>query len=111
MAYSIDPNAPWFHGSNLKLTTLRTGSTVTQWRELAEAFSHKPTLLCCEDNGSIFHNGIEHGFLYVVDEPVELDNTVYQHPQSTLEPGMEFLTRRELRLKLLCELSMGPAQA
>lgn len=111
MAYPVDPNAPWFHGSNVKLTTLRTGSTVTQWRELAEAFSHKPSTLYYEDDGSIFHNGTEPGFLYVVDEPVELDNTVYQHPRSTMEPGMEFLTRRELRLKLLCELPVNPDQA
>lgn len=111
MAYPIDPNAAWFHGSNLRLTTLRTGSTVTQWRELAEAFSHKPTSLCYEDDGSISHNGVEPGFLYVIDEPVELDDAVYQHPRTSMEPGMEFLTRRELRLKLLCELPAEPDNA
>lgn len=28
----------------MEFTTLKEGSTITQWKELAEAFSHKPTL-------------------------------------------------------------------
>ena len=36
---------------------MRKGSTVTQWRALAEAFSHKPTELGYDDNGIITHNG------------------------------------------------------
>ena len=53
MKLTIDPNGTWYHGSNRVFTELRAGSTVTQWRELAEAFSHKPTGLGYDDDGVI----------------------------------------------------------
>ena len=62
MNIEIDNNKPWYHGTNLVLDTLRTGSTITQWKELAEAFSH---------------------------------------PQTVMDPNVEFLSKRPLRLKLL----------
>ena len=70
MNITIDPNGTWYHGSDAQFSELRTGSTITQWRALAEAFSHQPKVLCCEDDGSIIHNGKKHGYLYVIDEPV-----------------------------------------
>jgi hypothetical protein len=39
----VDPAQIWYHGSPLELTTLHEGSTITQKRELARIFSHKPT--------------------------------------------------------------------
>ena len=57
MELKIDPNGIWYHGSNMIFTELREGSTVTQWRELAEAFSHRPGRLSYDDNGVIFHDG------------------------------------------------------
>jgi hypothetical protein len=35
-----DYNKAWYHGSPLELKILRKGSTITQDRELAMAFSH-----------------------------------------------------------------------
>ena len=104
MEIIIDPKGTWYHGTNLHLTELRTGSTITQWRELAEAFSHQPTQLSSDDDGRISHNGQEKGYLYVIDEPIAVGVDVYQHPQTTMYPNAEFLTKRPLKLKLLCEL-------
>lgn len=89
----------WYHGSNQLFTQLRAGSTVTRWRALAEAFSHKPDTLCIQDDGSILHNGSAAGYLYEVltDSPDDL----YPHPRSTMEPGLEYLTSRPLPVRLM----------
>ena len=104
MEIKIDPMGTWYHGSNLVLTELMTGSTITQWKELAEAFSHKPTRLSYDDNGVISQNGEEKGYLYVIDEPITVDIDIYQHPRTVMDKNAEFLTKRPLRLKLLYEL-------
>lgn len=93
--------AVWYHGSNISLTHLRAGSTITKDSALAEAFSHKPAVLCRDDDGTILHTGTEHGFLYCIDEPVAEGVDCYQHPRSSMEPGLEFLTARPLRLRLI----------
>ena len=54
MVIKIEPEGIWYHGSNQVFTELRPNSTVTQWKELAEAFSHQPTRLSYDDNGVIF---------------------------------------------------------
>ena len=104
MIIEINPDGKWYHGTNLQFDELRTGSTITQWRELAEAFSHKPHHLSYNDDGVISHDGTEKGYLYVIDEPVEVDVDVYQHPRTSMDPNAEFLTKRPLKLKLVCEL-------
>lgn len=74
---------------------------------LAEAFSHKPSALGYDDYGddrSIVHNGSAKGYLYIVDEPIEVGADIYQHPRTTMDEGAEFLTRRPLRVKLIAEL-------
>lgn len=100
MTYPINIINPWYHGTNLQLDILTEGSTVTQWKELAEAFATKPSRL---EYGEIFspivHNGTEKGMLYIVDEPVRLDIDIYQHPRSAMNGGVELLTKRPLRLK------------
>lgn len=98
MRLTIDPDAPWYHGSNLEFAVLREGSTITQWKALAEVFAQKPTMLCIEDDGSIWHNGTEPGILYVIDEPIVLGADVYPHPRTTMEENAEFLTMRPLRV-------------
>lgn len=45
MNFQIDPAGVWYHGSDRIFDLLAAGSTVTQWRELAEAFSYKPKYL------------------------------------------------------------------
>ena len=104
MKLTIDPEGTWYHGSNKIFTELRENSTVTQWRELAEAFSHKPTSLAYDDDGRIIHNGTEKGYLYIIDEPVTVGTDVYQHPRTTMDANAEFLTRRPLKVKLIREL-------
>ena len=100
MSYPVDMRKVWYHGSNLELDILLEGSTITQWKELAEAFATKPTMLGYEEIFSeIFHNGKEKGILYIIDEPLEMDRDIYQHPRTTMDKGVEFLTKRPLRLK------------
>ena len=105
MEIKIDPNGLWYHGSNVLFDVLRTGSTITQWRTLAEAFSHKPTALGYEDDGTITHNGSEPGYLYVIDEPVTVGVDIYPHPRTTMDENAEFLTGRPLKIKLLGEIT------
>lgn len=104
MKIEIHPDGIWYHGSNVHFDTLREGSTITQLRALAEAFSHKPTALGYDDDGVIVHNGTEQGYLYVIDEPIRVDEDVYQHPRTTMDPGAEFLTKRPLKVRLIGEV-------
>ncbi len=96
----IDYTQPWYHGSPFGLTTLRVGSTITQRCDLARVFSHKPTIVCCEDDGRIKHNGTQPGYLYIIDETVSPED-IEAHRRTTMEPGDEWLTHRELRVRLL----------
>ncbi|NLS79196.1 MAG: hypothetical protein GXY76_18260 [Chloroflexi bacterium] len=93
---------PWYHGSPLELTILRAGSTITQDRALASAFSHKPTLLCIEDDGTIRHNGTQPGILYRIAEELG-EGDMHPHPRTTMAPGLEWLTTRELRLEPIAD--------
>jgi len=86
--------AVWFHGSPAELTELRVESAVTPERALAEAFSHKPTLVSTDAAGTIRHNGRADGYLYRVAEPVHADDVA--HGQ-----GPEWHTRRHLRVVLV----------
>lgn len=106
MKNEINPNGIWYHGSNNKFEILREGSTITQWKELAEAFSHQPSGLEYDDDGIIQHNGIEKGYLYIIDEPIVVDADVYQHPTTTMEWNAEFLTKKPLKVKLIEELDV-----
>ena len=38
MQLAIDRNGIWYHGSDQLFSELRANSTITPWRELAEAF-------------------------------------------------------------------------
>ena len=104
MKIKIKSDGIWYHGSNVIFSELRTNSTITQWKELAEAFSHKPSCLGYDDDGTIFHNGTEKGYLYIIDEPITVGVDVYQHPRTTMDENAEFLTKRPLKVKLICEL-------
>ena len=66
MDIKIDKNGTWYHGSNIRFEVLKKGSTITQWKALAEAFSHQPSGLGYDD--------------------------------------AEFLTKRDLKVKLIEEL-------
>ena len=104
MKIVIQPNGVWYHGSNKIFAELKTNSTITQWRELAEAFSHQPSGLGYDDNGVISHNGTEKGYLYIIDEPIVVGEDICQHPRTTMDENAEFLTKRPLKVKLISEL-------
>ena len=104
MKIEINPNGVWYHGSNVLFSNLRINSTITQRQELAEAFSHQPSVLGYDDDGVISHNGVEKGYLYIIDEPVDLLNDIYKHPRTTMDENAEFLTKRPLKVKMICEL-------
>ena len=104
MKITIKPDGIWYHGSNQLFTVLRANSTITQWKELAEAFSHQPDRLSYDDDGVIHHNGTEKGYLYMIDEPIAAGVDVCQHPRSSMDENAEFLTKRSLKVKLICEL-------
>ena len=99
-----DARKPWYHGSPLRLTSLRAGSTITQDRELARVFSHKPPLVVqdIDDAGNrrIKHAGRQPGLLYRIAEELQ-PGDVYPHPQTTMAPGQEWVTTRELRVQLI----------
>ena len=104
MKLEIQPDGTWYHGSNKIFSELKANSTITQWKELAEAFSHQPSGLGYDDNGVISHNGTEKGYLYMIDEPITVGVDVYQHPRTTMDENAEFLTKRPLKVKMICEL-------
>jgi len=94
-----DHSKPWYHGSPLKLKVLRKGSTITQDRDLARIFSHKPTIVSISDRG-MKHDGSTPGFLYQIAEEIR-EGDIYPHPRSSMEEGKEWLTARELRVELI----------
>ncbi len=104
MKIEIQPDGIWYHGSNKIFSELKTDSTITQWKELAEAFSRQPSWLGYDDNGVISHNGTVKGYLYIIDEPIIVGVDIYQHPRSMMDENAEFLTKRPLKVKMICEL-------
>ena len=104
MNITIKQDGIWYHGSNQRFAVLRENSTVTQWKELAEAFSHQPSRLSYDDNGEIHHNGTQNGYLYIIEEPISAGTDNYQHPGTSMDENAEFLTKRPLKVKLIREL-------
>ena len=104
MKTEIKSNGIWYHGSNNIFSKLRIGSTIPQWKELAEAFSHQPSFLEYDDNGVIRHNGTEKGYLYIIDEPIAIGVDIYRHPRTTMDENAEFLTKRPLKVRMICAL-------
>lgn len=98
--WQVDWNAPWFNGSDKEFDVLRPGSTVTQWRALAEAFSHQPTSLWIDGNDRIGHSGMRDGLLYTIDEHVRPEDLA-PVPNSTMASGLEWQTLRPLRVRLI----------
>lgn len=92
----------WFHGSQQRITVLRAGSSITQEIAIARIFSHRPSLVSQFGDGRIKHDGSTPGYLYIVDEPITQDD-MYPHPHPINSSKWEWLTRRELRLRLIAQ--------
>jgi hypothetical protein len=105
----FDPKQSWYHGSPLELSILNTGSTITQKRELARIFSHKPSIVSISDDGQIRHNGTISGYLYLITDEIQSQDVI-PHPQTTMSDGDEWLTTCELHLQLLCTTDVISAE-
>ena len=98
---SCDYGRPWYHGSPERLAVLREGSWVTQFREMAKAFSHKPSCISLDDNcRAVKHDGKLPGYLYEVSEAVGPDDVTYL--PNTAQTHWQ--TQRELQVRLVAEL-------
>ncbi len=40
----------------------------------------------------------------MIDEPIVVGVDIYQHPKTTMDKNAEFLTKRPLKVKMICEL-------
>ncbi len=97
----------WFHGSPLKLETLRKGSPITRNEKLAQVFSTRPGIVSASYDGTIKHNGKSKGRVYKVADRVTSDD-IYEHPGSSMNKGWECLTKKEFKLEFLYEVSPSP---
>ena len=95
-----DYTLTWYHGSQQELTTLRVGSSITQNRNVAKAFSHRPALLTQSEGGTVKHDGATPGYLYTVADEIGPDD-VRPHPHPVNATRWEWLTNRELKLELI----------
>ena len=96
----FDYTLTWYHGSQQELTTLRIGSSITQNRNVAKAFSHKPSLLTQSEGGTVKHDGVTPGYLYIVADKIGPED-VRPHPHPVNVTRWEWLTNRELKLELI----------
>ena len=96
----FDYSLTWYHGSQQKLTTLKVGSSITQNKIVAKAFSHRPSLLTQSRGSTVKHDGVTPGYLYTVADEIGPDD-VYPHPHPINATRWEWLTNRELKLKLI----------
>lgn len=104
-----DFSQTWYHGSQQALTELRAGSSITQNRSLAKAFSHRPSLVTLSDPSesladglNVKHDGVTPGFLYTVSEAIGPED-INPHPHPANADGWEWLTRRKMKLKFIEE--------
>ena len=107
----VDYRCTWYHGSQQRLTQLRAGSSITQNRDVAKAFSHRPSKVAMSYGGDgepgihdwkVRHDGFTPGFLYVVSDEVG-PGDVRPHPHPANASRFEWLTKRDLRLELIEE--------
>ncbi len=96
----FDYTLTWYHGSQQKLTTLSVGSSITQDKTVAKAFSHRPSMLTQSGGGTVKHDGATPGYLYTVVDEIG-PNDVYPHTHPVNATRWEWLTNRELKLELI----------
>ena len=99
----------WYHGSQQRLSTLRAGSSVTQNKSVAKAFSHRPSIVSWSDEGDIKHDGSTPGYLYLVAAAIGPDD-VRPHPSPVNADRWEWLTEREVALELIEETTVIPSE-
>ena len=91
----------YYHGSPYKIETLKEGFDFTPFKELAISFGSKPSHISIND-GKVSHDGIKYPvYLYQIDEDIKHEEDFINHPNSAFDKGMEFRTKRDLKLKLI----------
>ena len=77
---------------------------MTPFKELAKAFSHKPTCISISDDDflKVRHDGKINGYLYVISEP--LSNEDLRELEGTDQSHWE--TTRELEIKLVSDVPL-----
>lgn len=91
----------YYYGSPYRIEKLAENSDFTPFKELAIAFGSKPSHITINE-GKVIHDGITYPvYLYQIDEKIEIDKDFTNHPNSAFGVGMEFRTKRELKLKLI----------
>lgn len=91
----------YYYGSPYKIEKLAENYDFTPFKELAIAFGSKPSHISINE-GKVIHDGITYPvYLYQIDEKIEIGKDFINHPNSTFEVGMEFRTKREIKLKLI----------
>ncbi|MDD3383692.1 MAG: type II toxin-antitoxin system RelB/DinJ family antitoxin [Bacilli bacterium] len=94
----------YYYGSSNPIEYLKKGSDITPCKELAIAFSHKPSFVTI-DGPNIFHDGeVKPSYLYIVDEPLVKDIDFTQHEDSAFHTGFELKVKRDIKLKLIDKL-------
>lgn len=109
MADNWNYDLPWYHGSQQELTTLRVGSSITQDRDIARIFSHRPGISTVEDDGTHKHNGTAPGFLHIADEPITAED-VDPHPHPINASKWEWLTKRAIKVRLIEQPALRAAE-
>lgn len=94
-----DCNRTWYHGSQLgDLRELSAGSAVSPSRDVARAFSHRPTLVSAGHR--VRHDGRVGGFLYRVSEPLRAEDLDCPEFAGN-EDRVEWHVQRPVRVELL----------
>jgi len=71
-------------------------------RETGEVFSGKPSMVSVSDDGKIRHNGKSKGRVYRIADKVTTHD-IYEHPESSMKKGWEWVTKKEFKLEFLYE--------
>ena len=91
----------YYHGSPYKIDTLKEGFDFTPFKELTISFGSKPSHISINE-GKVSHDGIKYlVYLYQIDEVIKPEEDFINHPNSAFDKGMEFRTKRDLKLKLI----------
>ena len=97
----------WYHGAQMALTVIRKGSSISPYRNVAIAFSHRPVIVSLEDDGTVRHNGTAHGYLHrIMEDLTEEDITL--HPACAEGEDWEWLVNRDIRVELIAEFDVDP---
>ncbi|MBS4198301.1 hypothetical protein KHA93_01330 [Bacillus sp. FJAT-49732] len=49
------------------------------------------------------------GYIYIIDELIT-ESDIITHPNTTMEPGEEWLTQREMQLKMISNTKITPSE-